>query len=437
MTQSHHRLFDAWLRERFTTDLPGISVIACLDGKTVFRAAYGKANVELGVDLRPEHVMRIGSITKQFASVAILLLMERGKLALSDSIAKYVPRFPMPLGTITLEHLLTHTSGVVSYTDMPESARISRDDRTLAAMIDFFKDQPPDFAPGARWQYSNSGYLLLGAAVEAVSGQRFDEFLQARVFKKLGMADTRYDTATAIVPNRATGYSADASGLTHAGFISMTQPHAAGALLSTVDDLAKWDAALAAGRVLKLGTLKRAWVAHVLPGGVDTQYGYGWSILRRGPDTLVEHGGGIPGFATFALRIPERRLFVAALANSDAPALQPLYVVWRIAQALLGETHAAPVAHKLSAQTLAAYCGRYKINAQLDAIFSMQRGHLHAQFGEQMPPLRVHSLGADVFGVPDSFLQFAFERGARGAATAVKITDRGILRDVAHRIESH
>src|SRR5579859_1532179 len=160
---------DALLRDAYRPHDPGAAVIVVQDGATVLRAGYGMANLELGVVIEPQMVFRLGSITKQFTAVAILLLMEDGKLALDDEITRFVPSYPTQGHRISVEHLLTHTSGIKSYTSMPEWPALWRKDRTLAELIDLFKDQPMGCAPGARWEYNNSGYLLLGAIIEQAS----------------------------------------------------------------------------------------------------------------------------------------------------------------------------------------------------------------------------------------------------------------------------
>ncbi len=424
---------DQWLLSHFKPNEPGISAIVVQDGKTLYRAGYGAANVELDVPIRPEMVFRIGSITKQFTAAAILMLMERGKLALTDRLTKFLSRYPTQGHKITLAHLLTHTSGIKSYTDMPESVKISREDRTLAEMMDFFKDQPMDFAPGERWQYCNSGYLLLGAVIEKVSGLSYEAFLQKNIFDKLGMADTHYDMPNKMIRGRVAGYSNGAAGIENSMYISMTQPHAAGALVSSVDDLAKWDAALYGSKLLKQSTLKQAWTSHILKNDKDTLYGYGWNILRSDDLTLVEHGGGIPGFSTFALRVPQHKLFVAVLANTNNPALEPIYVAWQLALRTMGQPHGEPNSFAISKKDLAKLVGKYKVNELFDIAFRQKKNTLFVEFGAGSPLVEICAMGQHEFFVKDSFLRFRFVAGDDSNVTAVKIFDRGVLRDTALR----
>ena len=223
---------------------PGLAVIVVRKGEILHRAAYGMANVELGVALQPDHVLRIGSVTKQFTSAAIMMLAEEGKLAVTDPITKFLPDYPTQGKTITVEHLLTHTSGIQSYTDMPKWRNMFRQDMSLTELIDLFKNEPMQFEPGARWRYNNSGYILLGAIIEKVSGKKYADFVQERIFTPLGMKDTRYDVTEQVIPRRAAGYVKTGERIVNAPYLSMTQPYAAGSLISTVDDLSKWDAAI-------------------------------------------------------------------------------------------------------------------------------------------------------------------------------------------------
>jgi CubicO group peptidase (beta-lactamase class C family) len=183
-------------------------VIVVKDGRTLFRRAYGMADLELGVPLQPDMVFRLGSITKQFTAVAILMLAEEGKLSLQDPIEKHLPGYPTQGHVITVEHLLTHTSGIQSYTDMPGwmTSRILAP-MTVQELIDGFKKEPMQFAPGTRWVYNNSAYVLLGAIVEKASGKTYEAFVRERIFQPLGMSSSHYDSSEPIIPRRAPGYT--------------------------------------------------------------------------------------------------------------------------------------------------------------------------------------------------------------------------------------
>ena len=171
---------------------PGAAVIVVQDGKPVLRKGYGLAEVELGVPIRPDMVFRVGSVTKEFTSACILMLSEQGRLKLDDDITKYLPDYPSGGRKITIEQLLTHTSGIHSYTDMPSWGKRMREDWTLAELVDFFENEPFDFAPGAKWHYDNSGYVLLGVILEKVTGKKYADVVADMIFRPLGMKQTRY-----------------------------------------------------------------------------------------------------------------------------------------------------------------------------------------------------------------------------------------------------
>ncbi len=308
------------MEKMFKPNEPGAAVIAVKDGQVVFRKGYGMANMELGVTIEPDMIFRIGSITKQFTAVSILMLMEQGKLSLSDEITKFLPDYPTQGHKITVEHLLTHTSGIKSYTGMAEWRPLWRKDLKLPELIDIFKNQPMEFAPGAKWNYNNSAYVLLGAIIEKVSGQSYGDFVEKNIFAPLGMNQSFYDNTQRIIPRRAAGYSRNAGKFVNAEYLSMSHPHAAGSRMSTVDDLAKWDAALYTEKLVKQESLKKAWTAFVLNDGKPTTYGYGWGVNTLQGMQMITHSGGINGFTCDAVRLPESKVYVAILTNREGGA---------------------------------------------------------------------------------------------------------------------
>ncbi|HMM34400.1 MAG TPA: serine hydrolase domain-containing protein, partial [Thermoanaerobaculia bacterium] len=353
---------DALLAKAIPADGPGVAAIAVKDGKTVFRKAYGMANLELGVPLSPDSVFRLGSITKQFTAVAVLMLAEEGKLSLSDPITKYLPGYPTQGHTISVEHLLTHTSGIRSYTGLPGymTGPKIRTDLTTAELVEVFAKEPMDFAPGAEWRYNNSGYVLLGAILEKVSGKPYGELLAERIFRPLGMKSTRVGDEGPILARRAAGYTRDGEAVANAPFLSMTQPHAAGALVSTVDDLALWDAALSTEKLVKKESLEKAWTPAVTRDGRPTRYGYGFGVSTLRGARSIEHGGGINGFSTYAVRLPGEKVYVAVLANSDAPAADPTALGKEIAALLIGKPFPARVAVPVEPKLLERWVGVYR-----------------------------------------------------------------------------
>jgi CubicO group peptidase (beta-lactamase class C family) len=350
---------DDMLTQVYKPGEPGAAVIVVKDGNIIHRKGYGMANLELGVPVEPDMVFRLGSITKQFTAVAILMLAEQGKLSLEDDITKFLPDYPTKGNKITVEHLLTHTSGIKSYTSLPEWLALWRKDMTLKEIIDLFKDQPMDFAPGEKWSYNNSGYILLGAIIEKASGQTYQDFVEKNIFAPLGMKHSYYDNTARIIPRRVTGYTRGPEGFRNAAYLSMSQPYAAGSLMSSVDDLALWDATLYGEKLLKQQSLNRAWISRALNNTKATNYGFGWAIGSYAGHPIIDHGGGINGFATHALRIPDDRLYIAILTNRDWQS--PGWTAFKVAALAVGKPFQEPVAIKLPASVLDKYTGVYQL----------------------------------------------------------------------------
>jgi CubicO group peptidase (beta-lactamase class C family) len=403
---------DTMLTKLYPADAPGAAVIAVRDGRTVLRKAYGMADLELGVPLQPDMVFRIGSMTKQFTAVAILMLVEEGKLAVSDPITKFLPDYPTGGKTITIEHLLTHTSGIKSYTDMPDFLANIRKDYTVKELIDHFKDQPMEFEPGERYQYDNSGYFLLGAIVEKASGMGYEAFLKKRIFDVVGMPQTSLESTSRITPRRVQGYSKTGDAWTNADWMSMTQPYAAGAIVSTVDDLAKWDAALYTGTLVRPETLQPAFTPHRLKDGKPTEYGYGWQPGQWEGFTVIQHGGGINGFVSMGIRVPERKVYVAVLSNRIAEPF-PFPVAQRLATYLLGKPW-DPKRVAVSEGILRDYAGVYRGDDKQAWTVSVENGRLFTQpsGGRKTEAL---PLSDSEFFYDGSIDRLRFERDAGGS----------------------
>lgn len=358
---------------------PGAALLVMDDGEVVYRGARGMADVELGVPLDPGQVFRLGSITKQFTAAAILLLEEEGKLSLDDPIDEHLPDYPTHGHTITIEHLLTHTSGIASYTGIPGYMdQPVRRDLTTDELVEVFRSLPMDFAPGERWAYSNSGYVLLGAIIEAVSGMSYAVFVEQRIFAPLGMESSHYG-GHQIVPGRVNGYLADGEGYINAPYLSMTQPHAAGSLLSTVDDLARWDAALASGELISPDAYRRMTTPFTLNDGEATRYGYGLMLSTLRGHPTVMHGGGIHGFVTFAGRLPADGVYVAALSNYPGGGMGPGPLALKAAALAAGDPFPDFQPAAVPAAVLEGYVGVYRIDEGSTRTVTVEDGRLYTQ----------------------------------------------------------
>jgi CubicO group peptidase (beta-lactamase class C family) len=414
---------DAYLRSVYAAQEPGAAVIVVDDGQVLLREGYGLANVELGVPIAPDMVFRIGSVTKQFTAVAALLLVQEGKLALDDEITKYLPDYPTHGKKITVEHLLTHTSGIKSYTSLPEWLAKRREDLTLEQLIGLFKDQPMDFAPGEKWLYNNSGYVLLGAVLEKASGQSYEELLRSRIFAPLGMQRTGYGHTTPILAGRVAGYQRGQAGWENAAFLSMSQPYAAGALVSTVDDLARWNAVLDGGKLLPPPLLARAMTGYALTDGKSTGYGYGWGIADWRGHHFVEHGGGIDGFQSYVLREPRAGLFVAVLSNALGREPDPDTVATKVALLALGESIEDPPVVKPAPEVLDRYTGVYRIDETTIRVVTREGDRLFTQRtgGEKLEALPISETE---FFYRNSLERASFRRDAVGKVTGMVLHRR-------------
>jgi len=295
---------------------PGATAIVAIDGKIVYHKAFGMANLELDVKMKPEMVLEIGSITKQFTSVAILMLMEQGKLNLDDDITKFIADYPTHGHHISIHHLLTHTSGIKSYTSMKDWMPVWRQDFEPKELIDFFKNEPMDFAPGEEWEYNNSAYFILGYIIEKASGQTYEQFIEKNIFEALGMKSSLYGSHSEIIKNRAYGYQKNKEYI-NAEYLSLTQPYAAGSLMSTVEDLFIWNRAIRSNKLVKKESIKLAFTNYKLNNGEEINYGYGWAVDEINGSQTVEHSGGIFGYVTNSIYLPNEDVFVAIYSNCD------------------------------------------------------------------------------------------------------------------------
>jgi CubicO group peptidase (beta-lactamase class C family) len=295
------------------------AVLVADEKGVVHQKAYGSANFELQVPHTVDSRFRIGSITKQFTAVLVLQLVHEGKLQLDEKLTTYLPDYRKDTGSrITLHQLLNHTSGIPSYTGLP--GFFQNETRTPYAVGDFvkkFASGDLEFEPGTRFQYNNSAYFLLGAIIEKVTGKPYAQVVQERIFTPLGMKHSGYDVAATLIPKRASGYQLRPEGYVNAPYLDMSIPYAAGSLYSTVGDLYLWDRALYGNKVLPAALKQKMFT----PGLAD--YGYGWFIraipLADGKTQVktVSHTGGINGFNTLLLRVPERKELVVLLDNTS------------------------------------------------------------------------------------------------------------------------
>lgn len=306
---------DTFLTSLADQDIFSGAVLVAQDGEILISEGYGMANHDWDIANTAETKFRIGSITKQFTAMSILLLQEAGKLTIQDPICTYIEDCPAAWADVTIEHLLLHTSGIPSLTEFPDYAQFMGVHTTPEATIQRFSDKPLDFQPGSEWYYSNSGYILLGYIVKEVSGQSYQAFLNDNIFEPLALTGIGYDDDRRIIKNRAVGYE---NSTRVASFIDMSVPYSAGALYSTVGDLYTWIQALVNGEVVPQAVLDAMWQASVpIPGAPDVKYAYGLVSLPIAGHTAIGHNGGINGFAATLNYFPDDKVTIIALSNME------------------------------------------------------------------------------------------------------------------------
>ena len=372
---------DSYLSKSYPAAEPGAAVLVAKDGKV--GAAQGLRHGQPGAR-RAHHP---GDRVR--AGVGDKAIHRRGdphapgaRQALRAGRGHKVPaRFPTQGKKVTLHNLLTHTSGIPSYTGMKEWMPRMREDMPVEGLIGFFKDKPFDFEPGTQWKYNNSGYVLLGAVIEKVSGKSYERFVEDEIFQPLGMTHSSYGSSSEVVPHRAAGYDKENDHFADTPYISMTQPYAAGSLMSTVDDLALWDRALSYGTLLNKASMDQMLTSGTLTSGQLTRYGYGWTLHDLAGKKVVEHGGDINGFSCDVLRIPEEKILVVVLTNNTEAALRPDAVASRIAASLLGQPLAEGPQVRLDAKALDEYTGAYRnsdgvgyVSRDGDKLFAQRQG---------------------------------------------------------------
>jgi D-alanyl-D-alanine carboxypeptidase len=308
---------DRYVDSRLKRDnIPGASIAVVREGKVIKARGYGLADVEHNVPATEHTVYQWASVTKQFTAAAVVLLAEDGKLPIDELMTRYYTNAPVAWSNVTVRHLLTHTSGIKSYTSLPGFFRTLRKDYTPNELLALVTDEPMDFAPGERHAYNNTGYFLLGVIIETVSGRSYGDFVAERIFSPLGMKTARLNDQFEIIANRATGYLNRSNKLLRSEFVSPSQPYAAGALMGTVLDLAKWDAALYTDKPFSASVRKQLWMPVKLNDGTTQPYGFGWVVDEMRGHPYVAHGGGIHGFSTFITRFVEDKLTVIVLMNA-------------------------------------------------------------------------------------------------------------------------
>lgn len=399
-SQNLEKSVDDYLQKEYPSDGPGVSFLIAKDGKPMYQRAFGMANLELQVPMKTNNVFEIGSMTKQFTAVSILILEEQGKLSIEDDITKYIPDYPTQGKKITIQQLLNHTSGIKSYTSMPTFVSQARIDRSPKELIDVFKNEPMDFQPGDQFLYNNSGYILLGYIIEVASGQTYADFIQKNIFDPLGMTSSYYGSMQNIVPNRASGYSESENVYANSEYLSLTLPYAAGSIMSTTSDLLKWENALNTKGLIKTESYEKAIHGATLNDGTHISYGFGLEEGDINGSNSIEHGGSIFGYKSMGIYLPNEKVYVVGLTNCDCSNITA--VTRRIAAMAIGKPFVDKNnAIKLSENDLKKWIGAYEFEGNVLRYITLENGQLFSQ-REGSKKMKIY---------PMSKTDFIFEEG--------------------------
>ena len=388
------------------------SVLVAQNGNILLDKGYGYANLEWDILNSPITKFRIGSLTKQFTAAAILLLEENGKLKLTDPIKKYMPDTPAAWNDIAIFNLLTHTSGIPNYTSFPDFALITKTTKAPEQQIDLFRDKPLDFQPGEGYAYNNSGYVLLGYLIERLSDQSYQDFMMNAVFKPLGMNDSGYDSNTAIISHRASGYLRTSMGVQNAEYLDMSIPYSAGSLYSTTQDLHRWMTCLLGGKFLSPASLKKM----VTP--FKNNYGLGVIIEAIDGKKVIHHAGAINGFDSILLHFPDDNLTIVSLSNLNALGYSAQNIAMKMIKLIYDREVILPLERKIitaPSDLIKKYVSTYQLISsnisysthKTELVISLEDGKLTAQ-SQKLPKTLLYAESNNKFfaKIPDMQIEF-------------------------------
>lgn len=423
---------DQLMNSKYPTAEPGAAVLVAKDGKVLLKKGYGKASLNPDKPVQADHIFRIGSITKQFTSTAILKLVEQGKIELNADITRYLPNFTTPGKTVTVEQLLTHTSGIKSYTGVPDLMTKEKKGQYISVedVLKFIQSLPSDFNPNDQYLYNNSGYFLLGAIIEKVSGMTYEEYVSKNLLKPAGMKSTfvrdpklPYQVTTGYLKSNATDYIVS-------DYVHPSIPYSAGAIFSTVDDLWKWNQAIFSYKLVKKESLEKAWSPVKLNNGKLISYGYGWSLGRVGEHKVIGHGGAIDGFLSSEIYIPDQKIYVCILSNNMTAS--PDELAYQLAEIAMGLPKASLATISLEENLTSEYAGVYEISEREDRVITRKDNRFYSQ-RTGGTKFEIFPSAKDEFYFKDSGSRLYFKRNNQGEIASVELRGREYIPQVAIR----
>ncbi len=402
--KNYPKLLDDYAQAEFKIKEFNGTVLLMQKGKPIYKKSFGMADREWNIANTAETKFRIGSVTKQFTAACILQLAEQGKVSLDDKLTKYIPDYPKG-DSITIHMLLNHTSGIKNYTDISEFWPKAILPLSKDSMIALFKNKLLDFSPGTKWNYSNSGYFLLGVIVEKASGKKFDNYLLENVIKKTGLKNTAMDNIDSVLLYRAKGYSKNRQGVwEHAMPISMEGPFSAGAMYSTVDDLYRWTKALTANKIISAASVKKMTTPYM------DNYGYGIGNDSLKTHHRISHSGGIPGFVSYLAFYPDDDICVAIISNNGGNSSRLGVALASIMFDLPAQKPYTPKEVKIDTAILDNYLGKYIATGPIELIKKYGKLYRHRDGSpdiELKPESNIRFFYADK---SDRFIEFEIDK---------------------------
>lgn len=399
---------DELIPKRLPAIAPGCVVLVAKKGNIIYKKAFGSANLDLNIPMQTDMIFRIGSLTKQFTAIAILQVVEQGRISLLDSIQKYVPDYPYKGYTITIEKLLTQTSGIKDYMAISNPA----DDRTNYTPkqgVDYFKNEPLEFKPGSQFRYSNSNYYLLGYILEVVTGKRYADYLQQNIFLKAGLHNTYYIDTTKNIEHVPQGYSRFDGKLEKATLENVTTIYAAGGIMSDADDLYQWHKSLYNNELINHQLLTKAFTPYTLTDGTYSEYGYGWFIKSLDGSKTIEHSGSTDGFQTDEIYLPHEDVYVVTLFNCFERDMDWIVLSNDIASVAIGKPLNNYI--QLNEDVLKRYLGEYVFNADHQLIVTLENGKLFIKDtnpNDRLPKVPLYAQSETMFYMKEAELKFEF-----------------------------
>ena len=416
---------DALISSNYKETNPGISVLIAKNGKPIFKKAYGKSNLELNTEMSSKNVFQIGSITKQFTAVSILMLAEQGKLNLNDNIETYILDFPTKGKKITIHQLLNHTSGIKNSTPIGSKSYLSRKDMSSIELVDYIKRNSLDFEPGSKFKYSNAGYILLGRIIEITSGMSYKEFVENHIFKKLSMNSSSYGSMRTIIKNRAYGYQFEENKFVNADYMSLSLPFSAGSIMTTTDDLLLWHNALLNFSLIKKENLQKAMRPSTLNNGKRISYGYGWRFAKLNESRVIAHTGSTKGFTSTTMFFPKENMYMVTLTNCNCKNIPSLNK--SIANIILNKSTTSTEIKtvKINSDKLQKFIGKYEVQSNVHITISYKDNSLFLTAPNQTKSIALFPENGFQFFMKVVPAKITFKTNKNGEITSLVLNQSG------------